>query len=256
MSVEPLVRIAMWSGPRNLSTAMMRAFENRSDTAVIDEPFYGAYLEQTGIDHPMRETVLASMPTDPATALAALEDSLGARAPSPVIFYEKHITTHMLPSIDLGFMALRRNAFLIRAPERVLASYARRREAVTLADIGFVRQAELFDREADRLGVAPPVIDAEDVLADPRGLLAALCARLDIPFDPAMLAWPAGPRASDGVWAPAWYDAVEASAGFAAPSPPPPPLEPRLRELAEVARPFYQALLLRRIVPESARKPE
>jgi hypothetical protein len=148
------------------------------------------------------------------------------------------------PAWDLGWMARCRNAFLIRPPEEVLASYAVRRGSVTLADIGFVRQAELFDREAQRLGAAPPVIDARDVLADPRGALTRLCAALDIAFSEAMLAWLAGPRDSDGVWAPAWYDAVERSTGF---SPPRPTvtlddLDPTLRPIAEAARPYYERL--------------
>ncbi len=249
---EP-VRIAMWSGPRNLSTAMMRAFENRADAEVVDEPFYGVYLRLTGIDHPLRDRVLAAMPTDPAAAVAALEDGPRAPSPAPRIIYEKHITTHMLPAIPLGFMAARRNAFLIRAPERVLASYAKRREQVTAGDIGFDRQAELFDREADRLGAAPPVVDAEDILAAPRAMLGALCERLGIPFDPAMLAWPAGKRASDGVWAPAWYDAVEASTSFAGPSPPPPSLPAPLQALAEQAGAVYERLASHRLRPAPRR---
>lgn len=237
----------MWSGPRNLSTAMMRAFENRPDTAVIDEPFYGAYLHLTGIAHPMREAVLAATVTDWRKVVADLS------RPTPegiAISYEKHITTHMLAEIDLGWMARRRNAFLIRAPELVLASYARRREAVTAADIGFARQAELFDREADRLGAAPPVVDAEDVLGDPRGMLRVLCEALGILFMELMLSWPAGSRPTDGVWAPVWYGAVQASTGFAPPSTTTlPVLESRLRPIADAARPFYERLALHTIKP-------
>jgi hypothetical protein len=127
------------------------------------------------------------------------------------------MTHHMIGSFDLGWMAQCRNVFLIRTPARVVASYARKRQQATLADLGFSRQAELFARECDRLGSAPPVIDADDVLANPRCALAKLCDELKIPFSERMLNWPPGRRASDGVWAAHWYEAVERSTGFEAP---------------------------------------
>jgi len=237
---EP-IRIAMWSGPRNISTAMMRAFEHRADAAVIDEPFYATYLATTGADHPMREASMASQPTDWRVVVETL---LGPVPGGRAVFYQKHMTHHMVGGIDLAWMGRCRNAFLIRSPRRVLASYAARRSAVTLEDIGFVRQAELFDREADRLGAAPPVIDADDVLADPRGVLTALCAALDAPFCEAMLTWPPGRRATDGVWAPVWYEAVERSTGFAAPRTEPAAgeLDDGLEAIAAAARPSYDRL--------------
>ena len=234
---EP-IRIAMWSGPRNISTAMMRSFENRDDCAVSDEPFYAAYLAASGSVHPMQEEVLASQPNDWRDVVKEL---LG---PAPrAIWYQKHMTHHMLPGFGRGWIAQMRNAFLIRAPEEVLASYTQKREAVTLADIGFVQQRELFEQEADRLGHAPPVIEGADVLADPRGTLGALCHALDIPFSEKMLAWPAGRRDSDGVWAPAWYDTVEKSTGFAPVSAKASPaLSPGLQRIADEARPHYERL--------------
>jgi len=238
------VRIAMWSGPRNLSTAMMRSFGARPDTAVIDEPFYAAYLARTGLDHPLRAEVLAVGETDPERVIAGL---LGPVPGGAAIFYQKHMTHHMLEGFGRAWLATCRSAFLIRAPERVLASYTARRAEVTLEDIGFERQADLFEEAADRLGRAPPVIDAEDVLADPEERLAALCRALEVPFTPAMLAWPPGPRATDGVWAPAWYQSVERSTGFGQPAPPPPPLEPALARLAEAAQPYYERLARYRI---------
>jgi hypothetical protein len=233
------VRIAMWSGPRNISTAMMRSFENRADTAVVDEPFYAAYLAATGLDHPMRDAVLASQSQDWETVAGSLT---GPAPGGAAVFYQKHMTHHMLPGVSLDWAGRCRSAFLIREPEAVLASYTVKRQSVTLADIGFERQRELFEREADRLGRAPPVVEGREVLADPRGMLGALCAALDIPFSETMLAWPAGRRESDGVWAPAWYDAVERSTGFGPPREEATPLRDDLRPIAEAARPHYDRL--------------
>ena len=232
------VRIAMWSGPRNISTALMRAFENRPDCAVVDEPFYAAYLAATGLDHPMREAVLASQPQDWRVVAKALVEA----EPAPV-FYQKQMTHHMLPGVGLDWMAACRNAFLIRDPAAVLASYVRSRAEVTLDDIGVMRQRELFEREAARLGRAPPVVESAEVLADPRATLTRLCAALGIPFREEMLSWPAGPRAGDGVWAPAWYAAVERSTGFAASErAAAAPLTDALKRIADRARPHYEAL--------------
>lgn len=244
---EP-IRIAMWSGPRNISTAMMRSFGNRPDTAVIDEPFYAAYLAGTGIQHPLREESLASQPTDWREVVKIV---LGPVPGGRSIFYQKHMTHHMLPEFSLEWTAQCRNAFLIRAPEDVLASYTQRRSDVALEDIGFVQQREIFEREADRLGHAPPVIDGADVLADPPGVLSALCAALDIPFTEQMLHWPPGRRATDGAWAPAWYDAVERSSGFAVPRPPIAfdDLREDLKPIAAAARPHYERLAKFRLGP-------
>ena len=239
MSDQPM-RIAMWSGPRNISTAMMRAFENRPDTAVVDEPFYAAYLAATGLDHPMRDEVLASQPQDWRAVAALLRGAVPGGAP---VFYAKHMTHHMLPGFGTEWMAFCRNVFLIRRPDEVIASYREKRAEIDLAAIGIVRQAELFDQVADRLGQAPPVLDAADVLAAPASVLGALCAALDLAFDPGMIAWPAGRRASDGVWAPAWYDQVERSTGFAsARARPPARLDDALRRIADAAAPYYARL--------------
>jgi hypothetical protein len=230
----------MWSGPRNISTAMMRSFEARGDCAVSDEPFYAVYLHRTGLDHPMRDEVIASQSLDP--------NDIGARLTGPIpggkpIWYQKHMTLHMIEAIDRRWMAQVRNAFLIRDPAAVLASYASKRADVTLADIGFVQQRELFEQEADRLGAPPPVVDAADILADPHRALGSLCEALQITYTPAMLHWPRGRRESDGAWAPAWYAAVENSTGFATPAPrEAPALSSYHRTLAEQARPHYDAL--------------
>ncbi len=243
MHAEPK-RIAMWSGPRNISTAMMRSFEARGDCAVTDEPFYAAYLSRTGLDHPMREEVIASQSCDPEAVAAVL---LGPAPGGKPIWYQKHMTLHMLETFDLGWMARVTNAFLVREPKSVLASYAAKRARVTLADIGFVQQHELFDRAADQIGMPPAVVDAADILADPGTVLEKLCHALGIGYTQAMLRWPAGRRATDGVWAPAWYHSVELSTGFAVARDPPAPLPPHLQEIADQAQPHYEALAAHRL---------
>ena len=248
------MRIAMWSGPRNLSTALMRAFENRADCAVVDEPFYAAYLAETGIDHPMRVEVLQSQSTD---WRCVADELLGPVPGGKRIFYQKHMTHHMLPGFGRDWMIQCRNAFLIRAPAQVLLSYAARRETVGLADIGFTQQAALFDMVCDRLGGAPPVLDAADLRRDPGAALQVLCGALGIAFAPSMLSWPPGARATDGAWAPAWYDGVRRSTGFApqvAADTALPELPPHLRTLQEAAEPHYRRLAQFRLdVPAAAR---
>ncbi|WP_232830504.1 HAD family hydrolase [Oceanicella sp. SM1341] len=242
----PTRRIAMWSGPRNLSSALMRSFSSRADCAVRDEPFYAAYLAATGRAHPMAAETIVAGETDPArVAHACATEERGV----PVL-YQKHMTHHMLPGMDLGWTAALTNAFLIRAPEAVLASYSVKHEAADQQDIGFEKQAELFEREADRLGRAPVVVEAEDILRDPAAMLPALCAALDIPWDPAMLSWEVGPHPDDGAWAPHWYGSLWASTGFA---PWTERAQPALgapeARLAEEARPFYERLHAHRIRP-------
>ncbi|WP_300610766.1 hypothetical protein [Trebonia sp.] len=226
----------MWSGPRTLSTALLRAWENRPDTVVADEPLYAFYLAATGLDHPGREQVIASQPADWRTVLRAL-----ARDPLPAgasIYYQKHMTHHLLPSVDRSALAPLRHAFLIRDPRWLLASYARVRAAPSLADLGLRQQAEIFE------GFGGPVIDSADLLAAPEAGLRALCAALGVPFSAAMLSWPPGPRASDGVWAPYWYDSVRRSTGFVpvAVAAEPPALPPALHPLLEQCLPYYERI--------------
>lgn len=232
-------RIAMWSGPRNLSTALMYAFAARGDCHVWDEPFYAAYLRVSGIDHPMRDEVIAAGLSDPALVAAAC---LGDTPDGARLFYQKHMTLHMIEGFDRGFMRGLTNVFLIRHPARVIASYARKRENPTLADIGFVQQAELFDEVSGWLGQAPLVVDSADIRLNPKGTLAALCRALGIDFVPSMLRWPAGAKPFDGVWAPHWYNAVHASTGFDEPEGPLPELAGDFGRLLDQAMPHYARL--------------
>ena len=238
------IRIAMWSGPRNLSTAMMRSFGNRADTFVSDEPFYGCFLKATGADHPMREEVIAAMDCDWRSVMSAL------RGPAPdgsAIWYQKHMWHHMEGPVGYADFGGFTHAFLIRAPEQMIASYLRKRERAAFESFGLDRQAEFFEREADRLGQAPPVVDANDVLAQPEGVLKELCAALGIPWDGAMLSWAPGQRETDGPWAPHWYGAVEKSRGFGPPETGPVDLPEDARRLADRCRPFYDQLAIHRI---------
>jgi hypothetical protein len=237
------LRIAMWSGPRNLSTALMYAFAARGDCAVIDEPFYATWLAATGANHPMRARVLASQPTDPQVVAARLMGPVKAS-----VQYQKQMVHHLLRGFPQGWMTDCVHAFLIRDPVRVVASYLAKREEPTLDDLGFAQQAELFDRLAQARGAAPPVIDSTDLRADPAAVLGALCRAVGLAWTPAMLAWEAGPKPFDGVWAPHWYGAVHASTGFAGPEGPPPGLTGAAADLAARARPFHEALARHRLM--------
>jgi len=245
MRINPL-RIAMWSGPRNISTAMMRAWENRDDCTVWDEPFYGYYLDATGIRHPGAAEVITDQGTDTSAIIArCVGDVPGGKN----IFYQKHMTLHLLPELDRTWLASLVNCFLIREPEAVIASYAAVRSDATLEDIGFTQQAELFDY-VRRIGDETPlVIDSREFLLDPRAMLEAICARLEIKFVPAMLSWPKGKRDSDGVWAKHWYDSVWSSTGFAAYQEKDYQLSAKDLSISRQARPYYEELYQYRLRP-------
>jgi hypothetical protein len=227
------MRLAMWSGPRNLSTAMMYAFGNRLDFAAWDEPFYAAYLAVSGIDHPMKATILSKDDADPASVAARCLGPIPGDKPH---FYMKHMPHHMLPGFPLDWAAHCVNVHLIRHPARVVASYGAKRDEVTPDDIGFRQQVELYDR------IGGVVIDSADIRNDPEGMLRRLCAAIGLSFDPAMLCWEEGPKPFDGPWAPHWYGAVHRSTGFAGPEGPLPMLSGRDADLVAGALPHYEAL--------------
>ncbi|MCA8889386.1 MAG: hypothetical protein KDA46_11190, partial [Parvularculaceae bacterium] len=193
--------VSMWSGPRNISTTMMRAFENRADATAIDEPFYASYLARSGADHPYREETLAAQPASFDDVVKWIETPPADA--SPVLFL-KHIAFHLPDRADLGFIRRHRNFLLIRDPRAMVASYSKKFEDIS----PIVRSYEIERRILDELtadGLPCPIVDAADVLAAPEAVLRKLCAGLGLEFDPAMLAWPAGRRDCDGVWAPHWY---------------------------------------------------
>lgn len=230
--------MAMWSGPRNVSTAMMRAWENRGDCVVVDEPLYAAYLVSTGLDHPGRDEVIASQPTDPREVVASL---LGPVPDGAAVHYTKHMTHHVDDALDLSWTLALRNVLLIRDPGEVVASYVRSRESCEPTDIGLLQQERLL-RYWQEQRHAPPVIDSGDFLRSPETYLRWLCDWLGIGFTDRMLAWPAGPRESDGVWGPHWYRAVWRSTGFEAWRPRTVDLSPHDADVAAVCRPAYQVL--------------
>jgi len=220
----------MWSGPRNISTAMMRSWGNRPDTFVIDEPFYAYYLERTDAAHPGAEEVIATGETNWRKIVAKLTGPVpnGMR-----IFYQKQMTHHLLPEIDRKWLREVTNCFLIRDPADVIVSYMKKNNEPALEDLGFVQQAEIFDFVQRETGSIAPVIDAEDVLRAPKRLLELLCDAVDVEFFPTMLSWPRGPRTTDGIWAKYWYAEVENSSSFR-------PYQPRVGKVPERLRGVYQ----------------
>jgi hypothetical protein len=225
------MRIAMWSGPRNLSTALMYSFGSRPDFTVMDEPFYAAYLAASGIDHPMRDEILSAYETDPEK----VAELCAAPVETPHL-YMKHMPHQMLKGFPMEWAADCVHVHLIRHPARVIASYAAKRENPTLEDIGYTQQADLYAR------LGGVVIDGTDIRADPEGMLRKLCNAIGLAFDPAMLRWPAGSRAFDGIWAQHWYGAVHRSTGFAGAEGPLPRLEGALAKLCAAAMPAFEGL--------------
>lgn len=234
------IRIAMWSGPRNISTAMMRSFGARRDCAVSDEPFYGAFLKASGEPHPMAAETIADMDCDWDSVTRTQS---GPAPDAKPVWYQKHMPHHMVGPIDIRHFPDHRHAFLIRAPERVVASYRNKNELRTAEMLGFSKLRTYFEIEAERTGVAPPVVDSDAVLNDPAGVLSRLCEGLGIAWDEAMLSWEKGPHPEDGIWGAHWYDKVNASTGFGAAPGPLPVLDGDYLAVADACREDYEALL-------------
>ena len=231
-------RIAMWSGPRNLSTALMRSFASRNDCSVVDEPFYAAYLKATGLNHPMKDLILRSYNSDPEDVIEHCTQSEVATK----IQFQKHMTHHMLAMFDRSFVHLLSNAFLIRSPEKVVKSFGKKIVDFSLTDLGYIQQSELFDMICDQTGRTPPVIDADDLCANPKTVLSTLCSKLEIRYSDQMLSWDSGPHSYDGVWGSYWYRSVNNSSKFKPLKPQLEPVSPLHKTIIDKAYPFFERL--------------
>jgi hypothetical protein len=246
---DGVLRLAMWSGPRNISTAFMRSWGNRGDTLVVDEPFYAHYLQVTGLDHPGREEIIARHETDWRQVAAALV------APVPAgirILYQKQMAHHLLPHMGRDWLASLTHAFLIRDPRPMLSSLGEKLASFDLLATGLPQQVEIFEYVLARTGHAPPVLDAADLLAAPEPMLRRLCAALGVPYTERMLWWPPGRRDTDGVWARHWYERVERSSGFetdpaGSESGADAALPPVLAAIEAQCRPLYERLRQHRL---------
>ncbi len=232
-------RLVMWSGPRNISTAMMRAFENRPDCAVWDEPFYAAYLAHSGVVHPMNDEIIADGLSDLSDVV---EGVLGPTPGGEPLYYQKHMSHHMIDLMPRNWFSEVTHGFLIRHPMWVTASYTAKRDDVTLADLGFERLEEIFNQVCDATGTAPPVLDSDATPGNAGPCLRALCQAWDIPFSDSMLSWPAGRRDSDGVWSDHWYGQVWKSTGFQASEPKAVTLSAEHQKVADAAMPYYERI--------------
>lgn len=237
------MRLAVWSGPRNLSTALMYSFASRDDFAVWDEPFYAAYLSSTGLNHPMRQEVISG---GECNADVVAQRCVGPIPEGKENFYLKVMPHHMLSGFPLEWAKSCTNIHLIRHPARVISSYTAKAEHVSLDDIGYRQQVNLY------LALGGLVIDSADIRSDPEGMLRVLCRRIGLSFQPAMLSWPVGGHKDDGPWAPHWYGAVHGSTGFAGPEGPLPELKGDAEVLAQQAMPFYENMANDRILPITA----
>jgi Sulfotransferase domain len=241
------IRIAMWSGPRNISTALMRAWGNRADTTVIDEPFYAYYLERKGKKHPGAAEVIAQGETDWRKIVEQCGRGLSAPTGKKISF-QKQMTHHLLPEIDREWLVDLTNCFLIRDPREVILSYIKKNPEPTLEDLGFVQQCEIFNFVRERTNSIPPIVDARDVRENPEGVLRLLCDAISVPFDAAMLSWPPGLRETDGIWAKYWYDDVARSTSFQPYKPREGNVPDRLREIYEQCRECYERLYQHRLL--------
>jgi hypothetical protein len=231
-----VIRINMWSGPRNVSTALMYSFAQRDDTRVVDEPLYGHYLRVSDAVHPGAEEVMAAMDTD---GERVIRNVILGPCDRPVLFMKQ--MAHHLVDISTDFLAKTVNILLIRDPEQMLPSLARTLDRPTLRDAGLALQTDIYN-ELQQLGQEPPILDAKLLLDNPRSVLSQLCMRIGVNFQESMLQWPAGPIPEDGVWAKHWYHSVHTTSGFLPYQEKTDPFPPELEPLLAECRPHYELL--------------
>ncbi len=235
--VKDALRICLWSGPRNVSTALLYAFAERPDTVGVDEPLYAHYLRVTGARHPGREDVLAAQDQD---GERVIRDIVLGPTELPVLFCK--MMAHHLVDLDWGFLERTANVILTRDPSEVLQTLTVQIPDAVLRDAGYENQVRLLRRDLEA-GREPLVLDAKRLLEAPGAVLRTLCERLGLAFDPTMLTWPPGPKPYDGVWAPHWYHNVHRSTGFKPYKPKTTPFPDRLEPLLDVCRPYYEELV-------------
>jgi len=237
-------RIAMWSGPRNISTALMRSWGNRPDTFVCDEPLYAYYLQQTGLDHPGAAETIEHHETD---WKKVVEWITGPIPQGRRVFYQKHMAHHVLPEVGLDWLDRVTSCFLIRQPADMITSLIRFIPQPTLQDTGVPQQLRIFEHVCRMTGQQPVVIDSKDVLMNPEAMLSKLCERIGLEFTGAMLSWPPGLRETDGVWARHWYTAVEKTTGFAPYKPKNDIVPDALQDVVEQCDQMYQIMYEQRL---------
>ena len=203
--------IAMWSGPRNISTALMRSFENRSDCFVSDEPFYSYFLYKTGVNHPLKDEIIKSGLVDYNEIIKYITGSIPL---SKKIWYQKHMAHHIFPEVNMNWIKNMKNCLLIRHPSDVILSYLRKNEINSIQQFGYLQQIDIYNILSQEIGTPPIIIDAQDLLRKPKKMLIEMCKNFKIKFDHRMLSWPSGVRETDGIWGKHWYKQVEASTGF------------------------------------------
>ena len=203
--------IAVWSGPRNISTALMRSFENRSDCFVSDEPFYSYFLHETGLKHPLRDEVIK---TGLINYNKIIKYITGPIPFSKNIWYQKHMAHHILPGVNMNWIKSMKNCLLIRHPSDVILSYSKKYEISSIQQLGYLQQVDIYEMLYQEIGTPPIIVDAQDLLKEPRKMLIEICKNIRIKFDEKMLSWPLGPRITDGIWGKHWYKQVEVSTGF------------------------------------------
>lgn len=238
-NISNITRIAMWSGPRNISTALMRSWENRADTFVTDEPFYAFYLSQTSVDHPGRDEIISSQSSD---WRQVARDCTTVAQTKKTIHYQKHMTQHMLDMVSLDWLADVNNIFLLRSPAQVVSSFSKVMPNLTPTDLGFQQQHRLYQHVKEHIDSEPLIIHSKDLLGNPRKVLKTICKRCGIAFDENMLSWPAGPRKSDGVWARHWYSNVEKSTAFSPYVERSIDLDDTQKKVADLCEPYYAEL--------------